>query len=144
MDPEVYGRSTLENSSFIASSLNPNPQVRGQGFVARLSGSTAEMLNIWQMMMFGKQLFTQKERLVFTPSPILTPEFFLNGRVVTTLFSKMAFVIENHTGYATFSDEVEVAYYLVDGERVPSIEGDLALKVRNGEVAQVTMVYQKK
>ena len=54
MDPDVYGRSTLENSSFIASSLNPNPSVRGQGFVARLSGSTAEMLSIWNAMMFGK------------------------------------------------------------------------------------------
>ena len=37
--PEVYGRSILENSSFLASSANPDPSVHGQGFVARLSGA---------------------------------------------------------------------------------------------------------
>ena len=42
--PNMYGRSTLENSSFIASSVNPNPDIHGRGFVARLSGSTTEML----------------------------------------------------------------------------------------------------
>lgn len=30
--PEVYGRSILENSSFLASSANPDPSVHGQGF----------------------------------------------------------------------------------------------------------------
>lgn len=57
LDPEVYGRSTLENSSFIASSVNPDPQVHGRGFVARLSGSTAEFLSMWLWMMAGKQPF---------------------------------------------------------------------------------------
>lgn len=42
MDPSVYGRSTLENSSFIASSVNPDESMHGRGFVARLSGTTAE------------------------------------------------------------------------------------------------------
>ena len=36
LDPNMYGRSTLENSSFIASSVNPNPDIHGRGFVARL------------------------------------------------------------------------------------------------------------
>jgi len=76
MDPNVYGRSTLENSSFIASSLNPNPRVRGQGFVARLSGSTAEMLSIWNIMMFGESVFQYTDELVFSPRPILHADFF--------------------------------------------------------------------
>src|SRR5690606_1292871 len=38
MDPLVYGRSTLENVSFIATSNNPNPKNHGRGFVARLTG----------------------------------------------------------------------------------------------------------
>ena len=54
LDPAVYGRSTLENSSFIASSVNPDPHVHGRGFVARLSGSTAEFLSMWITMMAGK------------------------------------------------------------------------------------------
>ncbi|MNM15795.1 hypothetical protein D3C81_260220 [compost metagenome] len=56
-DPAVYGRSTLENSSFLASSVNPDPGVHGRGFVARLSGSTAEFLSMWSLMMTGSRPF---------------------------------------------------------------------------------------
>jgi hypothetical protein len=45
-DPDVYGRSILENSSFIVSSNNPDPSIHGNGFVARLSGATAEFIHI--------------------------------------------------------------------------------------------------
>ena len=58
LDPAVYGRSPLENSSFIASSANPDESIHGRGFVARLSGSTAEFLSIWRRMMFGEQPFS--------------------------------------------------------------------------------------
>lgn len=58
---EMYGRSPLENSSFIASSANPNKKIHGKGFVARLSGSTAEFLQIWQLMMFGSRPFVMKD-----------------------------------------------------------------------------------
>ncbi|MBR6299616.1 MAG: cellobiose phosphorylase, partial [Clostridia bacterium] len=53
LDPAVYGRSILENSSFIASSVNPDPDTHGRGYVGRLSGSTAEMLSLWKMMFVG-------------------------------------------------------------------------------------------
>ncbi|GAB6107785.1 cellobiose phosphorylase [Fusibacter bizertensis] len=142
MDPNVYGRSTLENSSFIASSLNPNPSVRGQGFVARLSGSTAEMLSIWNMMMFGNSIFHYTDELVFSPSPILREDFFKEGCVKATLLSKIEFIIENKTSLPTYSEQVMVDYYEVDGKRVHEIKGDLALKVRNGLVKQITMVYK--
>ncbi|EFB74551.1 hypothetical protein SUBVAR_07206 [Subdoligranulum variabile DSM 15176] len=36
LDPAVYGRSPLENVSFLGSSVNPDPAARGRGFVARL------------------------------------------------------------------------------------------------------------
>lgn len=71
LDFKVYGRSLLENSSFIASSANPDERIHGKGFVARLSGSTAEFLEIWQHMMFGKNFFenTNDElSLTFRPS----------------------------------------------------------------------------
>jgi hypothetical protein len=57
MDPAVYGRSPLENSSFIVSSAHPDESLHGAGFVARLSGSTAEFLSMWQLMMSGPQPF---------------------------------------------------------------------------------------
>lgn len=53
MDPEVYGRSLMECSSFIASSAFTDPSVVGRGFLARLSGSTAEFLSIWRLMFMG-------------------------------------------------------------------------------------------
>lgn len=57
LDPEVYGRSPLECSSFIASSAHPDASIHGQGFLARLSGSTAEFLSMWNLMMMGPEPF---------------------------------------------------------------------------------------
>lgn len=144
MDPNVYGRSILENSSFIASSLNPNPSVRGQGFVARLSGSTAEMLSIWNIMMFGKSIFQCTDELVFSPRPILHADFFLKGRVKTTLLSNIEFIIENETTLSTYSDQVMVDCYWVDEKRVEEVKGSLALKIRSGQVKKIVMVYKQK
>lgn len=144
MDPNVYGRSTLENSSFIASSLNPNPSVRGQGFVARLSGSTAEMLSIWNTMMFGKSVFQYADELEFSPRPILHSDFFVDGRVKTTLLSTIEFIIENKTSFSTYSEQVMVDYFMVDGVRFSKVKGSLALKVRSGQVKQIVMVYKQK
>jgi hypothetical protein len=62
LKPEVYGRSILENSSFIASSANPDPKVHGTGFVARLSGSTAEFIHILLAMGVGEKPFRLNEK----------------------------------------------------------------------------------
>lgn len=144
MDPLVYGRSTLENSSFIASSLNPNSKVHGQGFVARLSGSTAEMLNIWKLMMFGESLFSYSDVLCFTPKPVLGADFFVEGRVKTMLLSDIEFIIENKTGLPTYSEMVIADHYIVDGIRHDFIRGELAHNVRDRKVRQITMIYKMK
>lgn len=52
---ERYGRSVLENSSFIVSSVFPDAALHGTGFVARLSGSTAEFIHLWLLMNVGKR-----------------------------------------------------------------------------------------
>ena len=90
LDPTVYGRSPLENSSFIASSANPDPLIHGKGFVARLSGSTAEFLSIWQQMLLGRQLFTVEEgQPVLSLSPML-PGYLTRGcdAIEATLLGK--------------------------------------------------------
>ena len=46
MDPDVYGRPPIECSSFIATSAHPDKTIHGQGYLARLSGSTAEFLRL--------------------------------------------------------------------------------------------------
>lgn len=77
LDPEIYGRSIYENSSFIASSKNPNEKIHGKGFVARLSGSTIEFISMWKLMMFGKNVFTLKNgELTFAPVPAI-PEYLI-------------------------------------------------------------------
>ena len=77
LDPETYGRSIYENSSFIASSKNPNEKIHGKGFVARLSGSTIEFISMWKLMMFGKNVFTLKNgELTFAPAPAI-PEYLI-------------------------------------------------------------------
>ncbi len=142
MNPEVYGRSTLENSSFIASSLNPDPKLHGRGFVARLSGSTAEMLSMWRMMFFGEALFTFEEELIFSPKPLIHSSFFLEGKVKTMLFSRIRYIIENNTGESTYSEKVHIDHYLVDGRVFKEIKGKLAERIRARDVDQVVIVYK--
>jgi hypothetical protein len=71
-NPARYGRSVLENSSFLVSSAFPDKTLHGAGYVARLSGSTAEFLEIWLLMNIGAHPFrinAQKElTLVFSPA----------------------------------------------------------------------------
>lgn len=57
MDPDVYGRSLMECSSFLASSAFPDPEMHGRGFLARLSGSTAEFMSMWKLMFLGPEIF---------------------------------------------------------------------------------------
>lgn len=88
LDSKVYGRSIYENSSFIASSKNPDESIHGKGFVARLSGSTIEFISMWKLMMFGAQVLSIKNNeLVFSPQPAI-PAYLIpeDGRLTTTLF----------------------------------------------------------
>ncbi len=55
--PDTYGRSILENSSFLVSSAFGDKKLAGTGFVARLSGSTAEFIQIWLVMTCGLRPF---------------------------------------------------------------------------------------
>lgn len=87
---EVYGRSLLENSSFIASSANPDARIHGKGFVARLSGSTAEFLEIWHRMMFGDAPFTMVEgHLALRFQPSLPKILVGEDRAVQAMFLGM-------------------------------------------------------
>ncbi|OPJ65014.1 cellobiose phosphorylase [Clostridium oryzae] len=77
MSPAVYGRSILENSSFIASSVNPDEDVHGRGFVARLSGSTAEFISMWYMIFAGERVFyCENGELKLQFKPKIKADFF--------------------------------------------------------------------
>jgi hypothetical protein len=106
LNPETYGRSILENSSFIASSVNPDPTTHGRGFVARLSGSTAEFINMWSIMMIGKEVFGVEEgNLVLKLHPILPNWLFdENGQVTFKLLGKTYVTYHNNTGKNTYGE----------------------------------------
>ena len=96
---EVYGRSLLENSSFIASSANPDETIHGKGFVARLSGSTVEFIHMWQIMMFGLKPFRFEKGILTLQFEPCLPDYLLD---------------ESNTVEATFLGKVKVIYHLPD------------------------------
>ena len=141
MDPAVYGRSTLENSSFIATSINPDPYVRGQGYVARLSGSTAEMLSLWTLMMFGKKVFTYDSELTLNLKPLLHKKFFKDGEVSFKLFGKVKVTYVNENNINTYDKEFKIKHYVVDGVKMNEVKGDLAEQVRSCEVQEIKVYF---
>lgn len=80
---ERYGRCLLENSSFIASSAFPDPALHGAGFVARLSGSTAEFVQMWLHMNIGPQPFlpTEGDDVALRFAPTLPAWWFTTEEV---------------------------------------------------------------
>ncbi len=82
-----YGRSPLENSSFIVSSTFADSSLHGAGFIARLSGSTAEFLSMWLLMNAGKRPFLlgPDGKLSLRLAPTLPAWLFLKESVTRTL-----------------------------------------------------------
>ena len=96
MTPSVYGRSILENSSFIPSSACPDINARGRGLIARLSGSTAEFIHIWLLLTVGPRPFYLKNgQLHFHLKPLLPGQWFTGERKVVTWRQKQVDVPKN-------------------------------------------------
>ncbi len=62
LKPETYGRSPAENSSFLVSEAYPDKSIVGRGFMARLSGATAEFIHMWVLMTSGEKPFRVNAR----------------------------------------------------------------------------------
>ncbi len=151
LDKEVYGRSTLENSSFIASSKNPNESIHGKGFVARLSGSTIEFISMWKLMFFGRNVFEYEDgELVFKPAPSI-PEYLIADEygkftVQSTLLGRTTVTYE----FAEKKDYVPGEYDITeitvehsDGKEESvegnSLKGSLAEQLRSGSISALTV-----
>jgi len=78
LDPNTYGRSFLENSSFICSSAFYDESRHGRGYYARLSGSTAEFVHLWLLMVIGAKPFSTDAsgNLVLTFAPAIPSDHF--------------------------------------------------------------------
>lgn len=145
MDPAVYGRSPLENSSFIASSVNPNKANHGRGFVSRLTGTTSEMTTMWLHMMTGMKLFELKgAELHFSLKPVLPSDFFdENNEVRCSIFGDTTIIYNNQSRKSTFGENAAriMGYILTDKEgRTHSCEkvyGELAESIRDGKIKTI-------
>ncbi len=103
--PRRYGRSILENSSFLVSSAYPDPALHGAGYVARLSGASAEFLQMWLWMTLGRTPFTLSAdgTLALHIAPILHRRLFdARGRFACTLFGRTRLVYSNPSRRSTF------------------------------------------
>lgn len=166
-NPERYGRSILENSSFILSSLNNDSKNHGRGYIARLSGSTAEYLHIWSLMAFGPQPFKVSDgELIYSPEPVLKSDLFTseNRKVrlqVTETEAEEIEIPENSFAHRflghtlivyhnperknTFGpNKAEIVRYIVTTERgteisveATDIKGELAHRIRDREIKKI-------
>lgn len=158
-DPQVYGRSPLENSSFIASSRFPDAKVHGVGFVARLSGATAEWISMVLHMGLGATPFREVDgALRFEPRPVLADWLFTDapsGGFAANSFGLKLFgdtwvVYENPSRRSTFgADGVRPVRFELQGRdgRRQRHDGawlpqDLATSLRCGEVATLVILLQ--
>lgn len=144
---EIYGRSLLENSSFIASSVNANSKIRGKGFVARLSGSTAEFLQIWQILMFGSQPFTVRDgKLTVCFRPFL-PKYIIGGAdsIRTTFLGSTEVEYELHGLKELIPGKYQTEEIrMKDGseeKKVRWIDEATAQRIRNGEISNIKVVF---
>lgn len=151
MNPEVYGRSILENSSFIASSVNPDEDTHGRGFVARLSGSTAEMLSIWYTMMVGHKGFkVEKGSLILAFDPILPGWLFKEGKVSFKFLGNTLVNYYNPQKLDTYDKKnITIDKIILRTKEGISteikgsiIESTYAEKVRTGEIANIDIYYK--
>ncbi|MFO8053180.1 MAG: hypothetical protein R6U54_04390, partial [Candidatus Omnitrophota bacterium] len=109
-NPKTYGRSILENSSFLASSRHPDKTIHGKGFVARLTGATAELLNIWVLLSLGPKPFSLDKRgeLKFCPRPILDKKLFTQKTQKINWQNKLIKIPKNSYSFGLFSKTLVV------------------------------------
>ena len=144
MDPSVYGRSVLENSSFIATSCNPDPETHGKGYVSRLTGANVEFLSMWQYMMFGKSVFKLDDgKLVAEFKPVLPGYLFDENNEISAMFlSKTKITYKNDSRKDTYNCIVEKM--IIDGLEINSnkLSGDMVVKLRDGSFENITIILK--
>lgn len=171
--PETYGRSTLENSSFIVSSANPDPSLHGSGFVARLSGATAEFIHILQLMMVGPKPFSLSAQgeLQFNLCPALPGWLFTReartGRLLQAghwqdihfaentfsfmFLGQIMISYHNPDRYDTFGAQLAspVSWTLTDLEghtsvfHGPVLSGDIAHQIRSLKIRSINVELRR-
>ncbi|MDE5722358.1 MAG: cellobiose phosphorylase [Clostridia bacterium] len=140
MPPERYGRSILENSSFLVTSNHSDKSKWGKGYQARLTGANAEVLSMWRLMMGIEQPFTVEDgELQFSLSPKLHKDFFADEKVSFLLFGKTKITYINRSAKSTW-DGAKIAKYRLIGKSIYEasvVAGSLAEDVRAGKFNEI-------
>jgi hypothetical protein len=151
-NPQRYGRSILENSSFLVSSAFPDKKLQGNGFVARLSGSTAEFLQIWLTMNIGPHPFsldkTGQLNLTFKPS-LAGWLFSKNGEYSFNFLSQIQVTYHNPKRKNTFGkNSAKIVKIVLYENELPReinsaiISSALAEKVRSRQIKQIDIFLE--
>ena len=116
LDASVYGRSILENSSFIASSAHPDERIHGNGYVSRLTGASAEMLHMLRIMTVGQTPFRldEHQKLYLKLEPKIPEWLFTKEKkevCVYTANGKKTFVQPENSFAFNFLGEILTIYY---------------------------------
>jgi len=142
----------LENSSFLVSSAHPDESLHGAGFVARLSGSTAEFMSIWSIMMAGKQpFFVSEGTLGLKLAPILPGWLFSEkGEITFKFLGQCTVTYHNPDRHDTFDPKIKVHKMILhqpDGktQEIPGqiIPAPYAEAVRSGQISQIDVFFKK-
>ena len=148
LSPEMYKRSTLENSSFLLSSANQDAQSHGRGYVSRLSGSTAEFISIWNHMLFGKTPFGCDDfglHLRFQPA---IPHYLIGEeQTITVTFLGKITVVYHMNGLTELKPGgYKIESYILNqhkhilGDTVPK---EYAARIRGGKVNRIDVFFER-
>lgn len=115
-NPETYGRSILENVSFIASSAYPDERVHGAGYQARLTGASAEFVNMWLYMTSGKKPFKINENgeLYMQLDPAIPEWLFTREEKRIEIYKELGveeIVLPKNTFAFTFLGKILTVYH---------------------------------
>lgn len=162
-DPARYQRNPLENSSFVVcSGFSVDERQHGRGCVARLSGSTVELLQLTTLLFLGERPFVfENGQLRFHPAPLLAATLFTSqqqklevfGQVVIIPGDCAAFTLFGHTLLVFHNPKRRNSYgadavtpwryqlHTIDGEsrliESPYLEGAVAQALRQGQLQRL-------
>jgi hypothetical protein len=149
-DPRVYGRSPSENCSFIVSSAHPDESIHGAGFVARLTGTTAEFLSMWSVMMAGERpFFVQDGQLHLALRPKLPGWLFTeDGEITFSFLGSSSVTYRNPRKLDTFEAGVKSQRIVLrtDTKHRVELRADVigppyAAMVRDGQVKSIDVFF---
>lgn len=147
LDADRYGRSPLENVSFIVSSANPDPTLHGRGFVARLSGSTAEFLQLRELLFFGSTPFLLQDGVLALRFAPFLPEYLIpESREVRARFAGSCEVLYRIApGVQVVPGQYRIVGMTADGQLYhgDTLPKSAAEAVRSGKIKQIIVQIQE-